>query len=178
MKNKLCKKLFALTLTLLVAFAFAACTPEIHIHTGDFSDEVKVGRCVGVQEEYTRNVAQLAQILKDSGAEKIYCVPGNNDLWDVLAQQLPFATLLQPNSIVDIGGISCALGHVCFETNAPAQWSFYGHGLTGETWSPDKNNLQEGICRFNVIWGITVTLLPQRKQYRFPFPKTYCWGKV
>ena len=29
-----------------------------------------------------------------------------------------------------------------------------------------------------VIWGITVTLLPQRKQYRFPFPKTYCWGKV
>lgn len=152
--------------------------PNIILHTGDFSDEVKVGRCVGVQEEYTRNVAQLAQILKDSGAEKIYCVPGNNDLWDVLEQQLPFATLLQPNSIVNIGGISCALGHVCFETNAPAQWSFYGHGLTGETWSPDKNNLQEGICRFNVIWGITVTLLPQRKQYRFPFPKTYCWGKV
>ena len=40
MKNKLYKKLFALTLTLLVAFAFAACTPEIHIHTGDQSSQV------------------------------------------------------------------------------------------------------------------------------------------
>lgn len=152
--------------------------PNIILHTGDFSDEVKVGRSIGVREEYTRNVARLAQILKNSGAEKIYCVPGNNDLWEVLEQQLPFAKLLQPNSVVDIGGISCALGHTCFETNAPAQWSFYGHGLTGETWSPEKNDLQEGICRFNVIWGTTVTLLPQRKQFRFPNPKTYYWGKI
>ena len=42
MKNKLFKKLFTLTLTLLVAFAFAACTPEIHIHTGEESSEAIV----------------------------------------------------------------------------------------------------------------------------------------
>lgn len=39
MKNKLFRNLFALTLTLLVALAFAACTPEIHIHTGESSSE-------------------------------------------------------------------------------------------------------------------------------------------
>ena len=39
MKNKPYKKLFALTLTLLVALALTACVPEIHIHTGDSSSE-------------------------------------------------------------------------------------------------------------------------------------------
>lgn len=152
--------------------------PNIIIHTGDFSDEVKVGRSIGVLEEYTQNVAQLARILKNSGAEKIYAVPGNNDIWEVLEAQLPFAELLQPNTVVEIGGITCALGHICCETTAPAQWSFYGHGLTGETWSPEKNDLRDGICRFNVIWGTSVTLLQERKQFRFPSPKTYHWGRI
>lgn len=152
--------------------------PNIIIHTGDFSDEVKVGRSIGVFDEYTENVARLAQILKNSGAEKIYAVPGNNDVWEVLEEQMPFAELLQPNSVVKIGGVSCALGHSCIETNAPAQWSFYGHGLTGETWNPEDNDVREGICRFNVIKGISVILLEERKHFRFPRPKTYYWGKV
>ena len=152
--------------------------PNIIIHTGDFSDEVKVGRSIGVLDEYTENVARLAQILKNSGAEKIYAVPGNNDIWEVLEEQMPFAELLQPNSVVEIGGVSCALGHSCIETNAPAQWSFYGHGVTGETWDPAQNNVREGICRFNVIKGISVILLEERKHFRFPRPKTYHWGKI
>ena len=39
MKNKLYKKLSVLTLSLLVALVFAACTPEIHIHTDNNSSE-------------------------------------------------------------------------------------------------------------------------------------------
>lgn len=39
MKNKLFRKLSVLTLTLLVSFVFAACTPEIHVHTGESSSE-------------------------------------------------------------------------------------------------------------------------------------------
>lgn len=39
MKNKLLKKLFTLSLTLLLALALTACVPEIHIHTGDASSE-------------------------------------------------------------------------------------------------------------------------------------------
>lgn len=35
MKNKIYKKLFALGLTLLFALSFAACAPEIHVHTGN-----------------------------------------------------------------------------------------------------------------------------------------------
>jgi len=155
-----------------------AVKPNIIIHTGDFADEVKVGRSFGVLDEYTENVARLAEILKNSGAEKIYAVPGNNDVWEVLEAQMPFAELVRPNTVVEIGGISCALGHSCLETNAPAEWSFYGHGITGETWSPEQNNTQHGICRFNVIKGNLVILLPERKHFRFIGPKTYCWGLV
>ena len=137
-----------------------------------------MGRCLDLEEEYTQTVDKLAQILKNSGAEKIYLVPGNNDVPEILEKLMPFAQLVKPNSVVDIEGISCTLGHACTETNAPAQWSFYGHGLTGETWKPEMNNLQEGICRFNVIKGISVILLPQRKQFRFFTTGLYHWGRI
>ncbi|MBE6776684.1 MAG: hypothetical protein E7542_01020 [Ruminococcaceae bacterium] len=39
MKNKLFRNLFTLSLALFVALVFAACTPEVHIHTGDGSTE-------------------------------------------------------------------------------------------------------------------------------------------
>ena len=130
------------------------------------------------EPEYTQGVKRIAQILKNSGAEKIYAVPGNNDIESVLRRELDFAEVVAPNTVVDIGGISCALGHICYETTAPAQWSFYGHGLTGETWSPEKNNLQNGTCRFNICWGISVILLPEREQFCFSQPKTYHWGRI
>lgn len=152
--------------------------PDIIIHTGDMVDQVKVGRAVGVREDYAQGVRELAQILKDSGAEKIYMVPGNNDVPEIMKEELPFAEFVEPNSVIDILGISCALGHVCFETNAPAQWSFYGHGFTGETWSPEMNDLEKGICRFNVIRGAALILLPERKMYQFPNAPLYRWGKV
>lgn len=152
--------------------------PNIIIHTGDFVDEVKAGRMFNTEPEYTQGVKRMAQILKNSGAEKIYAVPGNNDIEDVLRRELDFAEVVEPNTVVEIGGISCALGHICYETTAPAQWSFYGHGMTGETWKPEMNDLQNGTCRFNICFGISVILLPERKQFRFGGPKIYHWGKI
>lgn len=152
--------------------------PNIIIHTGDFVDEVKAGRMFNAEPEYTQGVKRMAQILQNSGAEKIYAVPGNNDIEAVLRRELDFAEVVKPNTVVDIGGISCTLGHICYETTTPAEWSFYGHGTTGETWSPDKNDLQNGTCRFNICWGISVILLPERKQFRFSSPKAYHWGRI
>ena len=152
--------------------------PDIILHTGDCVDQVKVGRAIGVQEDYEQGLRELAQILKESGAEKIYVVPGNNDVPELMKAEMPFAEYLEPNSVVDIDGISCALGHVSFLTDAPAQWSFYGHGFTGETWSPEKNDLEKGICRFNVIRGAALILLQERKMYQFPNAPLYHWGKV
>lgn len=142
--------------------------PHIIIHTGDFVDEIKSGRMPGTQQEYTQRIAQLAQILRESGAEKIYAVPGNNDILPILKEYLPFAELVTPNTVVNICGIDCALGHSCTETIAPAQWSFYGHGFSGETWSVDQNDLFGKKCRFNGIWGYSVFQMPSRRMIYFP----------
>lgn len=161
-----------------IRWIIAQTRPDIIIHTGDMVDQVKVGRAVGVREDYAQGVRELAQILKESGAEKIYMVPGNNDVPEIMKEELPFAEFVEPNTVVDICGISCALGHVSFLTNAPARWSFYGHGFTGETWSPEMNDLENGICRFNVIRGTAVILLPERKMHQFPNAPLYRWGKI
>ena len=144
--------------------------PDIIIHTGDFVDEVKVGRMINTEEEYENGLRKITEILRNSGAEKIYVTPGNNDLPDMIRRYMPFAQYVEPNSVIEISGITCALGHECFNTTAEAQWSFYGHGLTGETWSPDKNSDLNSICRFNVTWGPKVFLLPDMKMFSFREP--------
>ncbi len=144
--------------------------PDIILHTGDFVDEVKVGRMINTEEEYEAGLKVIAEILKNSGAKKIIVTSGNNDLPDMIRRYMPFAQYVQPNSVVEIEGISCAIGHECFNTTADARWSFYGHGLTGETWSPDKNGDLTDTCRFNVTWGQTLILLPELEKFNFREP--------
>lgn len=144
--------------------------PDVIFHTGDFVDEVKVGRMINTEEEYEYGLAQIAEILKNSGAKEIYVTPGNNDLPDMIRRYMPFARYIEANSVVEVAGIRCALGHECYNTTAEAQWSFYGHGLTGETWSQDKNTDLNGVCRFNVSWGPKVFLLPDMKMFSFKEP--------
>ena len=144
--------------------------PDIIIHTGDFVDEVKVGRMINTEEEYEAGLIRITEILKNSGAKKIYITHGNNDLPDMIRRYMPFAEYVAPNSVVEICGVTCALGHECFNTTAQAQWSFYGHGLTGETWSPDKNEDLNNVCRFNATWGNKVILIPDMKVFNFKEP--------
>ncbi len=144
--------------------------PDIIIHTGDFVDEVKVGRMINTEEEYEAGLKIITEILRNSGAKQIYLTSGNNDLPDMIRKYIPFAEFVEPNTVVEIAGIKCALGHECFNTTAKAQWSFYGHGLTGETWSQDQNEDLNGICRFNVSWGSKVILIPEMKMFNFKEP--------
>lgn len=144
--------------------------PDIIIHTGDFVDEVKVGRMINTEEEYEAGLKKITEILKKSGAKKIFVTSGNNDLPDMIRLYMPFAQYIAPNSVINIAGVQCALGHECYNTTAEAQWSFYGHGLTGETWSRDKNTDLNSTCRFNVTWGPKVFLLPDMKMFCFKEP--------
>ncbi len=74
--------------------------PKIIIHNGNFVEEVKAGRIPDVREEYTQAAGQLADILKNAGAENIYMLPGENDIPDVLTQLLPFAQFQLPEGLV------------------------------------------------------------------------------
>ena len=144
--------------------------PNVIVHTGDFVDEVKAGRMINTEEEYETGLIKLARILKESGADKIYINPGNNDIPALMKKHLDFAEYVEPNSQIEICGITCTVGHECYLTTKESQWSFYGHGLTGETWSPDKNSDLNSICRFNVTWGAKVFLLPDMKMFNFREP--------
>ena len=75
--------------------------PQIIVHTGNFVEEVKASRIPGVREEYAQGAAQLAEILKQAGAENIYVIPGKDDIAEVLTQYLPFAKFSLPD---DLGG--------------------------------------------------------------------------
>ncbi len=145
--------------------------PDIIIHTGDFVDEVKAGRVKWSREEYNVKVTAVADILKNAGAEKIYAVCGNNDIEDVLKSCLSEAEFVIPGSETYILGIKCILGHSHADIVNEGEWSFYGHGITGESWSPEKNNIKEGICRFNAIWNFSVIDLPERKWYGIEYPE-------
>jgi len=144
--------------------------PDIIIHTGDLADEIKAGRMIGTREEYSECVERLGQILKASGAEKIYVVPGNNDLPDVIAEKLPFADIVHPDTQMEIGGVTCTLTHMRQEIQTKSEWYLYGHGLTGETWSTEQNE-PFGECRFNVMWGSYLYVLPERKIISFQRPE-------
>ena len=144
--------------------------PDILIHTGDFVDEVKVGRMFNVQDEYEDGVKRMAEMIKNSTAKEVYIVGGNNDVIPIIAKHLPDAKIVEPDSVVNICGVECNLGHGHFQATKGTEWSFYGHGLSGEEWSPDKNDTAEGICRCNVIWGSSVILMPERKNFVFKRP--------
>ncbi len=62
MKNKLLGKLFALALTLSLALVFTACTPEVHIHTGDGSSEAIVSdnSTIASTEETTKTETEAS----------------------------------------------------------------------------------------------------------------------
>lgn len=145
--------------------------PDVIIHTGDMVDEVKAGRMAGTEEEYETGLKKIADILKNSGAKQIYIVPGNNDLPELVEKHAPFADVLKPDTQVTIGGVTCTLAHAWYEISTKSQWYFYGHGLTGESWSPDRN-LPDGECRFNVMWGPKAFLLPEKKIYAFGRPES------
>jgi predicted phosphodiesterase len=144
--------------------------PDIIIHTGDFVDEVKAGRMINTRDEYECGVENISEIMKNSGA-KIYAVCGNNDILEILNKYLPDAEVSMPGNVVNICGIDCLLVHGVTQVTDEAEWTFYGHGLTGETWSPDMNNTKEGRCRFNAIWNFSAFILPERKHYIIKHPE-------
>lgn len=145
--------------------------PNIIIHTGDFVDEVKAGRIPGTRDEYENGLKIICNILNNSGAG-VYGVCGNNDIPELVKKYLPNAHITETADIVDICGVDCLLTHSPEDVTGNAQWSFYGHGLGAETWSEDKNDIVNGVCRFNAIWHSSLIVMPQRKLYAFGHPAT------
>ena len=148
---------------------FRLVKPDIIIHTGDMSDEVKAGRMTEVREEYIYKISTMCRMLRDSGAE-IYIVPGNNDIREEIERLIPGAAVLRNNSIVEIDGVECRVGHEVNSITYDKKWAFYGHGYTGETWKYEDNDPRVE-CRFNACNGAFIISVAEGKYFRVPLPK-------
>jgi len=142
--------------------------PDIILHTGDMADEVKVGRIPGTEYEYISKIKHLLSVMNESGAQLII-VPGNNDLPDEIRRLSPKAEIYPVNTVIEIDGVECRIGHQVMKMTFDRKWAFYGHGLTGETWAPENNAVGSEI-RLNVIHGSTVCSLGDGRFFRIPRP--------
>lgn len=143
--------------------------PDVIIHTGDMADEVKVGRIPRTRNEYISKIKLLLEVLGNSGA-RVIIVPGNNDLPDVIKRLLPTAEIYPVNSVVEIDGVECRVGHQVSRMTFDKKWSFYGHGFTGETWDYSQND-PERECRFNAAECSYILSVREGAFWDIPDPK-------
>jgi len=145
--------------------------PDIILHTGDMCDEVKVGRKPFLRYEYNTKIREILNIMEESGA-RIIIVPGNNDVADEIHAQCPTAEIYPENTVLELDGQMCRVGHQVVKMTFDQKWSFYGHGFTGEEWHLE-DNVPGGPCRFNVSWGSFVYGLSEDKFFHIPHPKAH-----
>lgn len=144
--------------------------PDIILHTGDVSDEVKVGRIPGTRYEYRSKIKVILDIIDKSTAKRVMIVPGNNDVPEDIKEFIPRAEVYPRNAVVEIDGVECRIGHEVMKMTFDKQWSFYGHGFTGEVWDYSQN-VSGGECRFNACLGSFVCSLSENKFYMIKVPK-------
>lgn len=142
--------------------------PDIILHTGDMADEVKVGRMPEKRYEYLTKIEWFTNMLNESGA-RLIIVSGNNDLTDEIRKMLPTAEIYPINTSINIDGIACKIGHQVLQMTFDEEWSFYGHGLTGETWRYEQNP-KTGAKRFNACNHSYVVCLTENAFYRIDKP--------
>ncbi len=143
--------------------------PDIILHTGDLSDEVKVGRIKTVRYEYNSKIRRLLEVMDHSGA-RLIIVPGNNDVADEIKALCPRAEVYEENSEITLDGEECRIGHRINWMTFDKKWSFYGHGLTGEDWRFEYN-VPGQPCRFNTSWGSFLYCLSEDKFLHLGKPK-------
>lgn len=143
--------------------------PDVILHTGDVADEVKVGRLPGTRYEYRSKIKFLLGCLERSRA-RLIVVPGNNDVWEDIKEFAPRAEVYPKNTLIELDGVECRISHQVSHVTFDRQWSFYGHGFTGEVWDYSMNK-SGGECRFNACLGSFVCSLSEDKFYIIPTPK-------
>lgn len=144
--------------------------PKVILHTGDFADEVKIGRHPEYLYEYTVKAKAIIEIMRSSGARMIFVV-GNHDVKEVLEELAPDAEIFDALGEVEISGLSCRVGHRPVDMVFDRKYCFYGHGPAKDPWRYGLNIPGEH-CRFNVSYGSFFYDL--KKDLFARIPRFYC----
>ena len=144
--------------------------PQVIVHTGDFADEVKIGRHPEYRYEYTVKTRKIVEIMRESGARMIFAV-GNHDVYEVLQELAPDAEIHPVTGETVISGIPCRVGHRPIDMIFDRQYCLYGHGPAKDPWRYGLNIPGEH-CRFNVSYGSFIYDLEKNLFTRIP--RFYC----
>ncbi len=127
--------------------------PDVIIHTGDLSDELKAGRIDSVRPYWKNAAKDILLTMKKSGA-RVIVVAGNNDLEDEVKTLAPNVEIVPRNSVLQLYGKRVCVCHEVWKIDPTieADVYLYGHGLTGETRTKEDNE-REGRLYFNAVWG-------------------------
>lgn len=142
--------------------------PDVIIHTGDLSDEIKAGRIEAVRPYWRSAVKELVKLMEDSSA-RVIIVPGNNDPEEELQEMVTTAEVVPRNTILNLGGKRVLLCHELnrMDESADADIFLYGHGLTGETRTPE-DNIRDGKQFYNAVWGSFVHIFEKDVHVTIP----------
>jgi predicted phosphodiesterase len=131
--------------------------PDYIVHTGDLADNIKLERKPELRPLYEGTLRKLARVLKGSGA-KLYVVPGNEDDPELVREFFGDA-VVEPGTVIEIGGKRFALGHSWKEvSDKEADFRLYGHNF---------KLIPRGL---NGVLGVNFVLLPSGKTYRVKYP--------
>ena len=135
---------------------FEELCPDVIIHTGDLADELKAGRIEAMRLYWKEAAAEIVKIMERTPA-RVIIVPGNNDIEETLFGLIQRSEVLPRNTVVSLGGKKFQLGHELnrLDESIEADVCLYGHGLTGETRTPE-DNVREGKRYYNACWGVSL----------------------
>ena len=138
--------------------------PDIIVHTGDMVDNLKVGRIPEDIPEYKKHTKKLLRFMEQN-AKEVYIVPGNNVLEDFIWENIKKSIIVQPNTVMDIHGLSSLLCHRVLDIDGEATFYLYGHGPTGDTYYHTANG-KDGKYYSNVFFAPSVVLIQSQKLIR------------
>ncbi len=135
---------------------FEELRPDVIIHTGDLADELKAGRIEAMRPYWKEAAQEIIRIIESTPA-RVLIVPGNNDIEDVLSGLVERAEVMPRNTVLSLGGKKFLLCHELnrLDESIEADVCLYGHGLTGETRTPEDNVRGEKRY-YNACWGVSL----------------------
>jgi predicted phosphodiesterase len=125
--------------------------PAYIVHTGDLTDNIKLGFNPGLIDEHEKGIKELASIFDASGAEIILAL-GNHDNFDIDRLYLYKSRIIKDAETIEIENRSFRISHLPEGIiKEPAQYNLFGHDLTLKYGLIDGNMYFNGISYINII---------------------------
>lgn len=133
--------------------------PDIIIHTGDISDDIKLELMPEFIEKYKKQAGYLISELERYSKDKLILVPGNHDNIKELKLS-PKTTVVEEGNTIVLYGLKIGLAHDVERLPPNCDFYLYGHCRTCD----HKAEYLNGINSINII------TIPEKKVYKISYP--------